>query len=213
MDAAVTGTCEPRFTQVREDFTRNFLERGEVGASVCVIVDGTTVVDLAGGWCDEQERRPWRPDTLVDFYSVGKAFLALLALQLVDGGDLALDDPIATVWPEFGAAGKESVTLRQALCHRAGVPAIREPLTNEDLWDWRRMTDALGVDPPVVGAGYPARIPHEHLRSPARRGGATGDRRHVPPPARRRGRTACSGRAGRRPPDGTAPLRRRHLRR
>jgi CubicO group peptidase (beta-lactamase class C family) len=40
------------------------------------------------------------------------------------------------------------VTLRHALCHRAAVPAIRELLTNEDLWDWRRMTEALAATEP-----------------------------------------------------------------
>ncbi len=148
MDAPVNGSCDARFTQVREEFARNFTERGEVGAAVHVIIDGTTVVDLAGGWRDEERRQPWEPDTLVDFYSVGKAFLALLALQLVDGRLIALDDPVATVWPEFAAGGKEGATLRHALCHRAAVPAIREPLTNEDLWDWGRMTAALAATEP-----------------------------------------------------------------
>ena len=148
MDAPVNGSCDVRFTQVREEFERNFTERGEVGAAVHVIIDGTTVVDLAGGWRDEERRQPWEPDTLVDFYSVGKAFLALLALQLVDGRLIALDDPVVTVWPEFAAGGKEGATLRHALCHRAAVPAIREPLTNEDLWDWGRMTAALAATEP-----------------------------------------------------------------
>jgi CubicO group peptidase (beta-lactamase class C family) len=148
VDAAVIGTCDPRFALVKEEFARNFVERGEVGAAVCVVVDGTTVVDLAGGWRDLQRREPWRLDTLVDFYSVGKAFLALLALQLVDADRMALDDPVATVWPEFGACGKEGATLRHALCHRAGVPAIRAPLTNDDLWDWQRMTGVLAATEP-----------------------------------------------------------------
>ena len=74
--------------------------------------------------------------------------MALLALQLVDAGVVALDDPIATVWPEFAAAGKEGATFRHALCHRAGVPAIREPLTNDDLWDWDRMAGALAATAP-----------------------------------------------------------------
>jgi CubicO group peptidase (beta-lactamase class C family) len=89
-----------------------------------VIVDGQVVVDLVGGWADEAEQRPWQHDTLVNFYSVGKAFVALLALQLVDDGVIGLDDPIATVWPEFAASGKEGATVRHALCHRAGVPAM-----------------------------------------------------------------------------------------
>ena len=148
MSAVVSGTCEPRFESVRHEFTRNFAERGEVGAAVCVLIDGRVVVDLVGGWADESGRRPWAPDTLVNFYSVGKALVGLLALQLVDAGKIGLDDPIASVWPEFAALGKDKATLRQALCHRAGVPAIREPLTNDDLWDWNRMAGALAATDP-----------------------------------------------------------------
>jgi CubicO group peptidase (beta-lactamase class C family) len=147
-DAPVGGICDPRFGAVREEFARNFAERGEVGAAVCVIVDGRVVVDLAGGWADGARRRRWQPDTLVDFYSVGKALVALLALRHVDARRIALDDPIASVWPEFAACGKGAATLRQALCHRAGVPAIREPLTNDDLWDWDRMAGALAATEP-----------------------------------------------------------------
>ncbi len=145
MDAPISGTCDARFDAVREEFALNFAERGEVGAGVCVIIDRRVVVDLVGGWADEAQQRPWQPDTLVDVYSVGKPLVALLALQLVDAGLIGLDDPIVSVWPEFGAGGKGTATLRQALCHRAGVPAIREPLTNSDLWDWDRMAGALAA--------------------------------------------------------------------
>ncbi len=148
MDTPITGHCDKAFNAVRTEFARNFAERGEVGAAVCVIVDGRPVVDLAGGWTDQPGGTPWQGDTLVNFYSVGKAFVALLALQLVDAGLILLDDPIASVWPEFAAGGKEAATLRQALCHRAGVPAIRLPLTDEDLWQWDRMTGALAATEP-----------------------------------------------------------------
>jgi CubicO group peptidase (beta-lactamase class C family) len=141
----IDGTVDPAFDAVREAFESNFVERGEVGAAVCVIVDGQVVVDLAGGWADEGHRRPWQPDTLVNFYSVGKAFVGLLALQLVDAGLITLDDTIASLWPAFEVGGKAGATVRQALCHRAGVPAIRTPLSNEDLWNWDRMTSALAA--------------------------------------------------------------------
>lgn len=147
-DVPVVGTCDPRFTLVKEEFIRNFAERDEVGAAVFVMVDGVPVVDLAGGWADADTRTPFGLDTLVDFYSVGKAFLALCALQLVDAGLVALDDPVAGVWPAFATAGKDLATLRHALCHRAAVPAIREPLTNDDLWRWDRMTSALAATEP-----------------------------------------------------------------
>jgi CubicO group peptidase (beta-lactamase class C family) len=145
VDVPIVGRCDEAFAGVRDAFAESFAERGEVGAAVCVLVDGEVVVDLAGGWADEARSRPWQPDTLVNFYSVGKPIIGLLALQLVDAGLIGLDDPISDVWPEFAQGGKEAATLRQALCHQAGVPAIREPLTNEDLWDWTRMTSALAA--------------------------------------------------------------------
>ena len=148
MDVPISGTCDARFRGVRDEFVRNFSERGEIGAGVCVHLDGRTVVDLVGGWTDRQRTTRWSPETLVNFYSVGKAIVALLALRLVDQGLIGLDDPVVSVWPEFGQGGKESVTVRQVLCHRAGVPAIRQPLTNSDLWQWGRMTDALAATAP-----------------------------------------------------------------
>lgn len=148
MDAPIAGLCDPAFAPVRRAFVDNFAERGEVGAAVCVTVGGETVVDLVGGWTDEERRHPWTAETIVDFYSVGKALLGLLLLRLVDAGRVGLDDTIASVWPEFGAAGKEGATIRHALCHRAGVPAIREALTDDDLFDWTRMTGALAATEP-----------------------------------------------------------------
>lgn len=153
MSVPISGRCDERFDAVRLAFEGNFAERGEVGAAVCVLVDGECVVDLVGGWADGERSTPWRPHTLVNFYSVGKAFVSLLLLQLVDDGRVALDDPIASVWPEFAAAGKERATIRHALCHQAGVPAIRERLTDGDLWSWSRMTAALAATEPWYEPG------------------------------------------------------------
>ncbi|HEU0170068.1 MAG TPA: serine hydrolase domain-containing protein [Acidimicrobiales bacterium] len=145
MTRPIGGWCAPGFAPVREAFAANFAERGEIGAAVHVIVGDEVVADLVGGWADEDRTRPWRRDTIVDVYSVGKAMLALLALQLVDDGRLALDQPVADVWPEFAAGGKAGATVAHALSHRAGVPAIRKPLTDDDLFDWGRMTAALAA--------------------------------------------------------------------
>jgi CubicO group peptidase (beta-lactamase class C family) len=146
VEVSIAGTCAPGFEAVRAAFAANFAERGEVGAAVCVIRRGEVVVDLWGGWADEARTRVWQPDTLVNVYSVGKAVLAALALQVVDGGTLALDTRIADVWPEFASGGKSGATVRHALCHQAGVPAIRgRILTDDDLWDWETMTAAVAA--------------------------------------------------------------------
>jgi len=87
-------------------------------------------------------------DTIANLFSCTKTFTAVTALQLVGEGKLALDAPVARYWPEFAQAGKEAVTLRQLLSHRAGLPAIRELLPAEALYDWEAMTAALAAETP-----------------------------------------------------------------
>lgn len=139
----IEGSCDPAFADVRRAFEANFRDHGEVGAAVHVMIRGEPVVDLWGGWADPVGQVPWAADTLVNAYSVGKAFVALLALREVAAGRLGLDDPVADHWPAFGEAGKERATVRHALTHRAGVPAVREPLADDDLWDFDRMCAAV----------------------------------------------------------------------
>jgi CubicO group peptidase (beta-lactamase class C family) len=147
MDVPIGGACAPGFEPVRDAFVGNFADRGEVGAAVCVRVDGEVVVDLWGGWTDEARTVAWEPDSLVDVYSVGKAVVATLLLQFVDDGTISLDTPVADIWPEFAVGGKHAVTVAQALSHQAAVPAIREPMADEDMWDWDRMADAVAATP------------------------------------------------------------------
>ncbi len=76
--------------------------------------------------------------------------------MLVSRGAAGLDDPVARHWPEFAAAGKEEVTLRQLLSHRSGLAAISEQLPDEALYDWERVTGALAVQEPwwTPGSGH-----------------------------------------------------------
>ncbi|HUJ02562.1 MAG TPA: serine hydrolase domain-containing protein, partial [Rhizomicrobium sp.] len=108
----VSGFCDPRFRAVREAFTANFSERGEPGAAVCISIGGRNVVDLWGGHSDVAKTRAWERDTLVNFFSVSKALCAICANVLVERGLIALDEPVARIWPQFG---KEQITLRHIL--------------------------------------------------------------------------------------------------
>jgi CubicO group peptidase (beta-lactamase class C family) len=131
---------------VHEAFAANF-DDGELGASCCVIVRGDVVVDVWGGWADEARTRPWQRDTLCNAYSVGKPIVALAVLQRVAAGGIELDARADRYWPEL-VAGQRGATVRDALSHRAGINAIREPLTNDDLWEWDRMCAALAATEP-----------------------------------------------------------------
>lgn len=145
---AIDGTCEPRFKRVRDAFAENFAEQGEVGATVAVTVRGKPVVDLWAGHADAARTRPWTRDTIVNIASTTKGLTAICALRLVDRGLLDLDAPVAKYWPEFAQAGKAAIPVHQLLSHRAGLPAIEEPLPTEAFYDWTRMTAALAAQKP-----------------------------------------------------------------
>ena len=119
-----------------------------MGASVCLVVDGTVVVDLFGGWQDGSRQRPWERSTLVNVFSVGKAMAALCVARLVGRGLLSFEDPVAGVWPEFGAQGKSRVTVSELLSHRAGLPAVRRPLPPRSIFDWDGMCGVLAAHAP-----------------------------------------------------------------
>jgi CubicO group peptidase (beta-lactamase class C family) len=153
----VQGTAAPSFAAVREEFERNFADRGDLGAGLSVVHRGQVVVDLWGGWVDEARTVPWRSDTVVHTYSTIKPLVAACALLLVDRGALALDVPVARQWPEFAAAGKEEVTVRQLLSHQAGLVALREAVPASEIFDWDAMVERLAAEapwwPPGTGVG------------------------------------------------------------
>ncbi|MEU9212336.1 serine hydrolase domain-containing protein [Streptomyces sp. NPDC048415] len=156
----VQGHCDARFTAVRAAFEENFRDRDELGAAVAVTLDGETVVDLWAGWADAAHTRPWERETLVNVWSTSKGPTALCAHILADRGLLDFDAPVAAYWPEFAAAGKESVLVRHLLSHRAGLAGLRVPHTFAQLCDWeltvRRLAEQEPWWEPGTRSGYHA---------------------------------------------------------
>ena len=156
----VQGHFELKFEAVREAFAALFDNPHERGAALCIQVGGETVLDLWAGTADKDRSEAWHSDTILNLFSCTKTFTAVAALQLVAEGKLSLDAPVANYWPEFAAAGKQSITLRQLLSHRAGLPALRDLLPAEALYDWQAMTAALAAETPWwqpgTGHGYAA---------------------------------------------------------
>ena len=157
MDQVVVGGwCDPGFAAVRDQFVENFRERGELGAAVSVTVRGRAVANLWGGWTDQERRRAWSADTLVNVFSVGKGLLSACIARLIGTGLLDPDAPVSRYWPQFASAGKQDVTVRQLLSHQAGLPALREPLPAGAMLDWDLMTVLLAAEEPwwQPGAGH-----------------------------------------------------------
>jgi CubicO group peptidase (beta-lactamase class C family) len=141
-----------------DTFVANFVDRKDVGAACCVVIDGRTVVDLWGGVADTRSGRTWSRDTAAVVFSCTKGVLAILAYQLVDTGRLDLDAPIARYWPEFAEAGKAAITVREAMSHRSGLAALDVDLTTADVMAWTPVIRAIErqrpAHDPTAGHAY-----------------------------------------------------------
>jgi len=144
----VQGTCDPTFEAVRGALAEQLESGNELGASIVVDVDGRTVVDIWGGWCDVERTTPWAEDTIVNVWSTTKTILNLAALMLVDRGLLDPFSPVAKYWPEFAANGKENIEVRHLMSHTSGVSGWDAPFAVEDMYDWDASTRRLAAQAP-----------------------------------------------------------------
>ncbi|KHN94995.1 beta-lactamase [Metarhizium album ARSEF 1941] len=146
--AAINGECDAKFANVRQLLQQQLASGDELGASICVSINGKTVVDIWGGHVDADRTRPWAKDTLCAVWSTTKCVTNLAALMLVDRGLLDPDEKVARYWPEFAANGKENVEVRHFLGHTSGLAAWESPVTIEDIYDVPSATARLARQSP-----------------------------------------------------------------
>lgn len=144
----VQGSVDERFAAMREVLERNLDSGADLGASVAVVLEGEMVVDLWGGWVDQEHTAAWESDTITNVWSSTKTMMALCALVLADRGQLDLFAPVARYWPEFAANGKADIEVRHLLSHTSGVSGWAQPVTVDDLYDWEKSTAMLAAQEP-----------------------------------------------------------------
>lgn len=130
------------FEAVAERFEAGVREGDE--AQLAIRVGGELVVDLAVGL---------DPDALMTVYSSSKGVAAFVLALLVDRGELELDERVATYWPEFAAAGKQDVTVRQLLSHQAGLPETDAGIPADAYTDDHRAAELLAAQRPFWRPG------------------------------------------------------------
>ena len=151
----IEGTCDDRFSAVREAFEANFVpkESGvfDQGASVALTIDGELArrpVGRHGRTVTPGADLPWERDTIINVWSTTKTVSALALLILADQGELDLYAPVAKVWPEFAAAGKGGIEVRHVMSHTAGLSGWQEPITYETLYDAEKAAALLAAQEP-----------------------------------------------------------------
>ncbi|MFF7240467.1 serine hydrolase [Streptomyces collinus] len=149
----VNGTVAEGFEPVGEAFAANFELLRERGAAVTVYRDGHRVVDLWAGTRDVDGTEPWERGTAQVVRSATKGVAAAALLLLHQRGELDLDAPVGTYWPEYKTAGKERTLVRDLLAHRAGVPVLDRPLTPAEAADPDLGAAAVAAQAPVWQPG------------------------------------------------------------
>ena len=146
-------TVAPGWERVAEEFARCLSDRNDLGSAVAVYHRGQPVVDLWGGVADGRTGRPWQRDTAALVFSTTKGATAICAHMLVERGELDLDAPVATYWPEFAQGGKEGVPVRWLLTHQVGLPYVDADLAYEDLLAHTPVVEALAAQKPLWEPG------------------------------------------------------------
>lgn len=147
------GNIHPDYADVASALIRQIPRDRHAGSAVCVYHRGVSVVDIWGGIKDAAGN-PWRADTTAASFSTTKGVLSTLVHILVDQGRAAYDDPVAKHWPAFGSRGKDTITIRQALCHEAGLYRISELISSPtEMLDWEHMKSRIAHADPVHAPG------------------------------------------------------------
>ncbi|NUR98652.1 MAG: beta-lactamase family protein [Kribbellaceae bacterium] len=145
------GQVEDGFGAVADTFKENFSLFPELGAAVTVYSGGRKVVELWDG--DAAPGRAWSADTVVPVFSCAKGLVSVVVHLLTQDGRLDLDAPIGDYWPEFVAEGKEAVTCRMVLGHRAGIPVLDRSPAFDEIAAWDPVIAAIEAQKPLWEPG------------------------------------------------------------
>ena len=150
------GTVKAGFEPLAEEFKR-LMARGPRGGALVLRAGDRVLADLRIGWEDHGHERPWRPETQALGFSATKGLASMVIHRLVDRGLIDYDLPVAGYWPEFAAARKDRITVRELLSHRAGLYDVQAVAHNADeLLDHLGMERRLAAATPQGSPGRPA---------------------------------------------------------
>ncbi|GGN97120.1 serine hydrolase domain-containing protein [Nocardia rhizosphaerihabitans] len=166
MGVSTTQSVDRRFVSLVAMFDRLFRRPSHGGGALCVYLHGEPVVDVWAGYASPGV--PWAADTVALAFSTGKGVASTVIHQLAERGQLDYDTAVAEYWPEFAAAGKSHITVRDVLTHRAGLHRLRGLLPGpvDRFLDDEAVTAALGAATPDprhrITSGYHG-ISYGHL--------------------------------------------------
>ncbi|WP_181697757.1 serine hydrolase [Nocardia sp. GTS18] len=166
MGVSTAQSVDRRFVRLVTVFDQLFRKPSHGGGALCVYLHGEPVVDVWAGYA--RPGVPWTADSVALAFSTGKGVASTVIHQLAERGELDYDTPVAEYWPEFAAAGKGRITVRDVLTHRAGLHRLRGLISGpiDTFLDDKAVTAALAAATPdprhLVTSGYHG-ISYGHL--------------------------------------------------
>jgi len=147
------GFTASAFEHIRDTFDAILTGQPAGGAAFSVFVEGECVIDLHGG--ESRPCTPWTADTLSLMFSNTKGLVSILVATLVESGALDPDAPLIEYWPEFGVISN-TLTVRGLMEHRAGLSAVRNDMTLDQVLDHDSVIRELLSQQPLwePGTGY-----------------------------------------------------------
>ncbi|MET9487636.1 serine hydrolase domain-containing protein [Nocardia sp. NPDC006630] len=152
----IRGSADSRFAAPVRTFSRLFARYLRTGGALAVYLHGEPVVNIWTGTADAAGEIPWDADTAALSFSTTKGITSMVVHRLADRGLLDYDTPVAEYWPEFADGGKNSITVRDLLAHRAGLSDLRRVLDQPgDVLDHVLMEHRMAAATPDWTRGLP----------------------------------------------------------
>ncbi len=149
----ISGFVHPKLADVVPALQRQ-VERNGGGAALSVIHRGEVLVDVWGGVRDENGA-PWTRDTIALSFSTTKGVASTLVHVLASQGRIDYEAPVARYWPAFAHGGKGNITVRDVLCHEAGLWSIRDLVDDASaMRDWHGMLERIERARPLHAPGH-----------------------------------------------------------
>ncbi|WP_227999305.1 serine hydrolase domain-containing protein [Nocardia australiensis] len=150
---------DPRFLRLADHFFSMFTQPSRGGGALAIYLDGKPVLDIWAGWAAKDRR--WNGRNVALTFSTGKGVAATVLHRLAERGLIDYDAPVAQYWPEFAAHGKQDITVRDVLSHRAGLHRVRGLVPGrEGILDYDAVVRALADSPAdprrIRSSGYHA---------------------------------------------------------
>lgn len=126
----IEGTVAPGFESVKRMYEHNMRTLAERETQLCIYHGQEKVVDL---WASVAGDDSFSPDSLINVFSSGKNLATIAMASLVGKGLLSYDAKIVQYWPEFGAQGKQDLTVAELMRHEAGLAAFNVSMDPKSL--------------------------------------------------------------------------------